>query len=320
MPIEKNIPKVKQSSLSIPKQLEKRKEAYEDAGYKYSFDNKEQNYIRYNTLRNKRKDKELIDVVKIYRLQDRETGEEFLVYYQTSKVMDFNNNLVPCPIPECCGVTDVPKTNIIKNENDEVTDIVLTETQNAYDEPYSKDKVEELFNKSRSSANIACYVGFTKNPRTGANDFIENKKLIKDQEAFVKKEFDDLITLPDNLNLKRTFKNNKENALRKLKENKVIKVKDVEQKGIEKRVKDNGQLWAADTEVISEQIKAEEDAQSGANEEELKKNSENKNQNANSNSETDANKVKESGNDNLDSQKNKENKETEQQKLKVSRA
>lgn len=306
MPIQKNIPKVKQSSLSIPPQLEKRKSNYEDASYTYTFSKKEDNYIKYNTLRNKRKDKELIDVVKIYWLQDRETSDEYLVYYQSSKVLDFNNNLVPCPMPECIGVVDMPKTNVIKNESDEPTDIVLTEMQNEYTEPYSKDKVLELFKKSRSSNNIACYVGFTKNPKVAANDFIENKKLIRNQEAFLSKEFDDLITLPDNLNMKRTWKNNKDNSLKKLKENRIIKMKDVTQpKDIEKRVKDNGQLWQDDTNILSEQIKTEQENAAKLKEQENENGTESE-----SESEGKGNKSenKNSDNKNSDSLKETENK------------
>ena len=305
MPIQKDIPKVKTASLAIPDPLQMRKEFYEEAGYKYTFGPKELNYIKYNTLRNKRKNFELVDVIKIYRLQDRESGQEHLVYYQQSKVMDFNNNLVPCPVPECFGVVDVPKTNIIKNELDEVTDIALVETQNYYPEEfeYSKEKVIELFNKSRSSANIACYVGFTKNPRVSVNDFIENKKLILDQEAFINRDFDTLMTLPDNINMKKTWKNNKENVLRKLKVKNSMK--NVKYEGIEKRVKDNGQLWEDDTEVISKQQKEEELKLKG-----VEQNGEENNQEEQQKSEQGQ----------KDSDNNQQEANKEQQKLRVSRA
>lgn len=255
MPIEKNLPKIQESTLIVPEELQKRKSNYENAGYKYTFEPLEQQYIKYNTLRSKRQDQELLSIVKIYRLKDRDSDDEFLVYNQSSKVTDYNNNLIKCPIDEQLGVIENPKTNRIKNENDEVIDIQRTETHNEYTIPFSKSKLEELFKKSRNSNNIVCYVGFTKNPKTGDNDFIEGKKLIRNQEAFVNRSIDELLERDSSLNMKKSYNDKKE--MRKLKENTESKV-DQQEERLEGRVKDSGQLWEEDTSVISERMKAEQ--------------------------------------------------------------
>lgn len=206
--ITKNIPKPEEKQENIPESLSIRKQNHIDAGYDYKYDSRELDYIAFNTLRNKRpKDKQILDVIKIYRLKDREDDEkENLVWYQESKVFDFEDNLKDCPIDERLGVEDAPKTNKIKNANDEVTDISLIETQNHFYIPFTVNKVRELLEESRNSQNVVCYIGYAKPFKQASNDFIEEKKMILDQVAFVEKSFDELVDLPMQKNVKTSFK------------------------------------------------------------------------------------------------------------------
>lgn len=278
MPIEKNIPQLQQAQQNVPLTLALRKEKYEDAGYTYTFSPKEQSYIKYNTLRNKRKDTELVDVVKIYMLKDETEDKIYYVYFQNSKVKDFNNNLTRCPVTEIIGVVDEPQTNQRKDDQDNVVDIELVETHNFYFKEYNKDEIQDLFQKSRNSGNIACYVGFTRNPKTGANDFIDNKKYIRNQKLFMEKEFDELLNLPDGLNRKTQYQDAKKNK-KQLKFSTVRKamVNTDQPENIEERVKDNGQLHNKSTiEITEEENKAAEQLQQEQKQEQGQTQEENK--------------------------------------------
>lgn len=204
--IQKNIPEPKQDEKNIPQAILQRKQNYENAGYLYEYDKKEILHINYNTLRNKRLDREIVDLVKIYRLQDRDTEKEYIVYYQNSKVYDFNNNLVPCPIDESIGVVDNPQTNRILNENNEITDINLIETLNDYTLEFDREHVKRLFSKTRNIQNVVCYAGYTRPLKLRTNDFVDSKRIIKNQNLFLNADFDTLMNLEDKANNKETFK------------------------------------------------------------------------------------------------------------------
>lgn len=265
MPIQKNIPKLQTAQQNVPESLELRKEKYENAGYTYSFSPKEQAYIKYNTLRSKKKDTELLDVIKIYILKDEDEDKLYTVWFQNSKVKDFQGNLVRCPITECIGVCEDPQTEQVKDGDGNVTDINLIETHNYYYKEFNKSEIEELFKKSRNSQNIACYVGYVRNPKTATNDFINNKKLIRNQNAFMTKDFDELMNLPDGINKPQSYIRDGNKSKKQLKHTYVKKamVNTNQPNDIEKRVKDNGQIWSETTEEITQKEQQTEQEESG---------------------------------------------------------
>lgn len=207
--IIKNIPEPKQDEKNIPLSLLKTKQNNERAGYIYKFDPYQEEYINYNTLRNKRvaekTSNEVLDIVKMYRLQDRETGKEYIVWYQVSKTYDYNNNLIPCPVDEQYGVVDNPQTNKILDSSNQVTDIVPVETQIEYYIEFNPEELRKLIARSRNPQNIACYIGFTRPIKVKTNDFVDNKKRINNQNMFLDATFDELMSINENSNKKETF-------------------------------------------------------------------------------------------------------------------
>lgn len=203
--LTKNIPKVEQDLTNVPEGLQIRRKNAVKAGYNFAFDDKEKSYISYNKLRSERPDKEIVQVAKIRRLKDRDTGKEYMVYYQTSKTYDYEDNLVRCPHVEKIGVEDAPQTTKQKNSQNQITDIDLIETQNDFYMPFSKSKIKELFDKSRNSQNITCYVGYTKPVKETGSDYMTDKKRIKDQELFMNEDFEELIQLPNKKNVINTY-------------------------------------------------------------------------------------------------------------------
>lgn len=204
--ITKNIPKPEQKLENIPYSLQRRRQNFIEAGYNYRWNPREQSYIEYNSLRLKRSKQDIInDVVKIYRLMDRNSGKEWLVWIQTSKLKDFSNNLRKNMVEERYGVVDNPKTVKILNEDNEVIDIQDEEVENDFYIPFDKEKVIDLFKNTRITNNIGCYIAYTKPYKMFANDFTENKLKIEDQNLFIVADFEELENLNPKLNQKETF-------------------------------------------------------------------------------------------------------------------
>lgn len=203
--LTKNIPKPEQDVLNVPEGLIRRKNNAIRAGYNFEFDEREKNYITYNKLRTERQDKEIIQIAKMYRLKNRDNGEEFLVWYQTSKTYDYDNNLIPCPQVEKIGIENNPQTTTQKNAQNQITDIQLIETHNDFYIPFSSNKVIELFDKSRNSQNITCYVGYCKPVQEIGTDYITDKKRIYNQNSFINEQFDNLIEITDEGNKVGTY-------------------------------------------------------------------------------------------------------------------
>lgn len=207
--IQKNIPKAEEKIDNVPIQLLQEKKNYEKAGYIYDYGENQKKYIEYNTLRNKRvaedPKNEIVDIIKIYRLQDRDTLTEHLVWWQLSKVYDYNRNLVKCPVEEIYGLVNSPQTNKITNSNLEVIDIEETEMQIMFNMPYNNELLLKLFNKTRIAQNIVCYIGYTRPFKEKTNDFIDMKRLIRNQNKFIFQEFNELISVDEKSNIKETF-------------------------------------------------------------------------------------------------------------------
>lgn len=203
--LTKNIPKAEQDLSNIPEGLQVRQKNAIAAGYSFDFDNKEKNYISYNKLRTERSDQEIIQVAKIYRLKNRDNDKEFLVWYQTSKTYDYENNLIKCPQVEKIGIENAPQTSIHKNSQNQITDIELIETQNDFYVPFTQKKVKEIFNKSRNSQNIVCYIGYCKLIQEVGTDYMTDKKMINNQNSFIEDDFDNLIQIDPKNNIKTTY-------------------------------------------------------------------------------------------------------------------
>lgn len=185
-----------EDNLIIPDTIARTIANYRAARYAYkvSDDDKdrERAYIEYNTLREQRKDTEEITINKIQRLFDRDTEKEYTVYFQKSRVRDFNNNYVDCPIVEKIGVVPRPISNISNDERNKVKNVSIIETQNDYYIPWSKDKIIELFESSKDRHKIVCYVGFTRPTRVNKDDTVEGKRIIWNQDRFVNADFNEL--------------------------------------------------------------------------------------------------------------------------------
>lgn len=189
----KNIKVTSDDQLEIPETLLKTKQNFKDASFDYSFDEKDEAYIEYNTLRQKRLETEEIIVAKLARLFDREREKEFIIVTQSSRVRDFNNNYQRCPCTEVLGVVPKPISNISNDAQNRISDIKIIETQNEYTIPFSKSKIIELFESSKDRHKIVCYVGYTRPTRVKSYDIMDNKKIIWNQERFVNAGFRELV-------------------------------------------------------------------------------------------------------------------------------
>ena len=181
-----------EDNLIIPELLQKTVLNYKKAHHGYKFDDKEQAYIEYNTLREQSKDTEEITIQKIQRLFDRDTQTEHLVYFQESRCKDANNNYQKCPIVEKLGVVPRPISNISNDSRNRITDVSIIEKQNEYYIPFSKEKLIELFESSKDRHKIVCYIGYTRPVRVNETDTIEGKKIIWNQDKFVNADFSEL--------------------------------------------------------------------------------------------------------------------------------
>jgi hypothetical protein len=179
--------------LVLPDSLDKTIKNYKAAQYGYSLDQRDEDYIEYHTLRQKVQDTEEITISKIIRLFDRESEDQFIIYYQSSRVKDFNNNIRRCPIVELIGVVPRPISNISNDSGNRITDIRIIETQNQYTLPFSQDKLIELFESSKERHKIVCYAGYTRPTRIKPYDWIDGKKIIWNQERFVNGTFNELM-------------------------------------------------------------------------------------------------------------------------------
>src|SRR5688500_13916078 len=164
-------------SIIVSELLTRTVQNYKKAHHGYKFDDKEQAYIEYNTLREQRKDFEEITILKIQRLYDRDTQKQRIVYFQSSRVKDFNNNYVKCPIVEKIGVVPEPVANVSNDAQNKVKDVDIIETRNDYYIPFSKDKLIELFESSKYRHKIVCYVGYTRPTRLKPSDTIISKNI-----------------------------------------------------------------------------------------------------------------------------------------------
>lgn len=182
-----------EDSLIIPNVLQRTVINFKNAHYGYKFDDREDAYIQYNTLREQRKETEEITIAKIQRLYDRDTQQEKLIYFQDSRVKDFNNNYVKCPIVEKIGVAPEPISNISNDSSNRIKDITIVETRNDYYIPFTKETLIELFESSKDRHKIVCYVGYTKPTRANPSDTIDGKKIIWNQDKFVNANFNELI-------------------------------------------------------------------------------------------------------------------------------
>lgn len=181
-----------EDNLIIPEPLLKTVQNFRKAHHGYKFDDKEQAYIEYNTLREQQIDTEEITIKKIQRLFDRDNQTEHLVIFQESRVKDYNNNIVKCPIVEKLGVVPEPVANISNDARNKVRDVTVVETKNEYYIPFSKEKLIQLFETSKDRHKIVCYIGFTRPTRVNSSDTIEGKKIIWNQDKFVNAEFSEL--------------------------------------------------------------------------------------------------------------------------------
>ena len=185
-----------EDNLIFPDTLKRTIANYRAARYAYkvSDDDKdrERAYIEYNTLREQRLETEEITINKIQRLFDRDTEQEHIVYFQKSRVKDFNNNYVPCPIVEKIGVVPKPISNISNDERNKVKNVSIIETQNDYYIPFTKEKIIELFESSKDRHKIVCYVGYSRPTRAHKDDTIEGKRIIWNQDKFVNADFNEL--------------------------------------------------------------------------------------------------------------------------------
>lgn len=179
-------------NLIIPEVLKRTVDNYRKAHHTIKFEQKEQDYIEYNTLRELHKDTEEIRIFKVQRLYDRDTQEEKIVYYQKSRCKDSNNNYVECPIVEKIGVVPRPIANISNDSRNRVQDVTVIEIENDYYIPYSKEKLIELFESSKDRHKIVCYVGYTRPTRANPSDTIEGKRIIWNQDKFVNATFNEL--------------------------------------------------------------------------------------------------------------------------------
>ena len=191
--ITKNVKVTSDEQLEIPDSLLRTQKNYKKAQFEYTFDENDESYIEYNTLRQKRLDTEEITVVKISRLFDRDQEKESIIYYQKSRVKDFNNNYKECPITELIGVVPKPISNVSNDAQNRIQDIKIVETQNDYYIPFSKEKLIELFEVSKDKHKIVCYVGYTRPTRVKNYDIIDNKKIIWNQDRFVNAGYNELI-------------------------------------------------------------------------------------------------------------------------------
>lgn len=179
--------------LVIPDSIKRTQANYKAAQFGYKLDERDISYIEYNTLRYKRLETEERTIIKITRLFDRDAEKEYIMFYQSSRVKDFNNNYVNCPIPELIGVVPKPISNVSNDASNRITDIKIIETQNEYTLPFSKDKLIQLFEVSKERHKIVCYVGYTRPTRIKAHDLLDNKKIIWNQERFVEADFKELM-------------------------------------------------------------------------------------------------------------------------------
>ena len=179
--------------LVLPDSLDKTIKNYKAAQYGYELDQRDEDYIEYHTLRQKVQDSEEITISKIIRLFDRESEKQYIIYYQSSRVKDFNNNIRRCPVVELIGVVPKPISNISNDAGNRITDIRIVETQNEYTLPYSQDKLIELFESSKERHKIVCYAGYTRPTRIKPYDLIDGKKIIWNQERFVNGTFNELM-------------------------------------------------------------------------------------------------------------------------------
>lgn len=180
-------------NLIVPEVLVKTVQNFKKAHYGYKFDDKEQAYIDYNTLREQQKDTEEITIKKIQRLTDRDSQKEHIVYFQESRVRDLNNNYVKCPIVEKIGVAPRPIANVSNDSRVRIKDVTIIETENDYYIPFSKEKLIELFESSKDRHKIVCYAGYTRPTRVNPSDTIDSKKIIWNQDKFVTAEFSELM-------------------------------------------------------------------------------------------------------------------------------
>ncbi len=185
-----------EDALIIPEPLLRTVQNYKKAHYGYKFDDREQAYIEYNTLRENVLDTEEITIGKIQRLYNRDTQKEYIVYFQSSRVKDNNNNYVKCPIVEKIGVVDEPISNISNDSQNRIKDVQIIEHRNDYYIPFSKEKLIELFESSKDRHKIVCYIGYTRETRVNESDTIDGKKIIWNQDKFVNADFSEL-TDPD---------------------------------------------------------------------------------------------------------------------------
>lgn len=203
--ISKNINQVSTTQLIVPENLKKRKQNFEGAGYTFTYDQKDNDYIEFNTLCEKRPETVTTQIIKIYRVQDRESEDEKIVVFQKRYCKDFTNKTREGP-DEVIGLVPKPESDFITNDANQVVDISKVATKNDYYLDYSQSKLEELFQNSIDSHKIVCYVGYQRTTQIKENNFIDNKKIILNQDAFIKESFENLIGGNSNANQKKTYK------------------------------------------------------------------------------------------------------------------
>ncbi len=179
-------------NLIVPDVLRRTVLNYKKAHHGFKFDEREQAYIEYNTLREQSQDTEEITISKIQRLYDRDTQKEHIVYFQDSRCKDANNNYVKCPVVEKIGVVPRPISNITNDSRNRITDVSVVEIENDYYIPFTKEKMIELFESSKDRHKIVCYIGYTRPIRVNPTDTIEGKKIIWNQDKFVNSDFSEL--------------------------------------------------------------------------------------------------------------------------------
>lgn len=204
--ISKNINQVSTAQLIVPENLERRKQNFEGAGYTFTFDQRDNDYIEFNTLCEKRPETVTTQIVKMYRVQDRETEDEKLVVFQKRYVKDFNNKTREGP-DEVIGLVPKPESDFVTNDTNQVVDISRVATKNDYYLDFSQTEVEKLFENSIDSHKIVCYVGYQRTTQIKENNFIDNKKIILNQDAFIKESFENLMDGNNrNFGTKKTYK------------------------------------------------------------------------------------------------------------------
>lgn len=205
--IRKNIDEQSNQALIVPPTLRETKKRYEDANFSYTYDGNDRAYIEFYTLCQARKDTVRTQVIKAYKLLDRETEEkEYLVYFKHTTCKDASGLTVDCPVDEIVGLLPDPDSDKIRNNSNQLVDIKTRATKNDYTLEATEENIKKMFSLGKNSHKIVCYVGYTKEDQTKSTGFIEEKKIIPNQEAFVTKSAKELLSKDPVFNQKKTFR------------------------------------------------------------------------------------------------------------------